>query len=63
LALDTQKLDAFMGRFVGDLGATLHAGMVVLGERLGLYRALAEGPQTSAELAENTGTDERYLRE
>lgn len=63
MALDMQRLDAFMGRFIGDLGATLHAGMVVIGERLGLYKALAEGPQTSAELAANTGTDERYVRE
>jgi len=63
MALDMQKLDAFMGRFVGDLGATFHAGMVVIGERLGLYKALAEGAQTSAELAANTGTDERYVRE
>jgi SAM-dependent methyltransferase len=63
MAVDMQKLDAFMARFVGDLGAAFHAGMVVIGERLGLYKALAEGPQTSAELAANTGTDERYVRE
>ena len=63
MALDMQKLDAFMGRFVSDLGATFHAGMVVIGERLGLYKALAEGPQTAAELAANTGTDARYVRE
>jgi SAM-dependent methyltransferase len=52
-----------MGRFVGDLGAAVHAGMVVIGERLGLYKALAAGPATSAELAAKTRTDERYLRE
>jgi len=63
MALDMDKLNAFVGRFVGDLGATVHAGMVVIGERLGLYKALAAGPMTSSELARKTGTDERYLRE
>src|SRR5690606_24126924 len=48
---DPRKLDAFMGRFVGDLGAAYHAGMVVIGEKLGLYKALADGPSTSDELA------------
>jgi ubiquinone/menaquinone biosynthesis C-methylase UbiE len=57
------KLNAFVGQFVNDLGAAGHAGMVVIGERLGLYKALAEGPMTSAELAAKTKTDERYLRE
>jgi SAM-dependent methyltransferase len=63
MTLDMDKLNAFVGRFVGDLGAAGHAGMVVIGERLGLYKALAAGPVTSAELAAKTGTDERYLRE
>lgn len=63
MALDMDKLNAFVGRFVTDLGAAVHAGMVVIGERLGLYKALAAGPMTSAELAAQTGTDERYLRE
>ena len=63
MALDPQKLDAFMGKFVGDLGAALHAGTVVLGEQLGLYKALAEKPMTSAELAAKTSTSERYVRE
>jgi SAM-dependent methyltransferase len=57
------KLNAFVGQFVGDLGAAVHAGMVVIGEKLGLYKALATGAMTSAELAAKTGTDERYLRE
>ena len=61
--LDMDKLHAFIGQFVGDLGAAGHAGMVVIGERLGLYKALASGPMTSSELAARTGTDERYLRE
>jgi SAM-dependent methyltransferase len=63
MALDTEKLNAFLGQFVTDLGAAVHAGMVVIGERLGLYKALAGGPMTSSELAAKTGTDERYLRE
>ena len=63
MAVDTEKLNAFLGKFVGDLGAAVHAGMVVIGEKLGLYKALAKGATTSAELAAKTGTDERYLRE
>src|SRR3974390_758827 len=62
-AIDMNKLNAFIGQFVTDLGASVHAGMVVSGEKLGLYKALAAGPVTSAELAAKTGTDERYLRE
>ncbi|HZU30849.1 MAG TPA: class I SAM-dependent methyltransferase [Candidatus Angelobacter sp.] len=61
--LDMDMLNAFIGRFVGDLGAAVHAGMVVIGEKLGLFKALAEKPMTSAELAAKTRTDERYLRE
>jgi SAM-dependent methyltransferase len=53
-----------MDRFVADLGATISAGNVVIGDKLGLYRALAEaGPLTPAELAARTGTAERYVRE
>ena len=63
MSIDPQKLDAFLGKFVGDLGAAMHAGTVVLGEQLGLYKALAAGPMTSAELAEKTSTSERYVRE
>lgn len=63
MALDMDKLNAFVGQFVGDLGAAVHSGMVVIGEKLGLYKALAEGPVNSAELAAKTKTDERYVRE
>jgi SAM-dependent methyltransferase len=63
MALDMDKLNVFVGQFVGDLGATVHSGMVVIGEKLGLYKALAEGPLNSAELAAKTKTDERYVRE
>ena len=62
-APDMNKLNAFIGQFVNDLGASVHAGMVVIGEKLGLYKALAAGPISPAELAAKTGTDERYLRE
>jgi SAM-dependent methyltransferase len=62
-ALDMVKLNAFIGQFVTDLGAAVHAGMVVIGEKLGLYKTLARGPMGPAELAARTETDERYLRE
>ena len=62
-ALNMDKLNSFIGQFVSDLGASVHAGMVVIGEKLGLYKALAEGPVTASELAAKTRTDERYLRE
>jgi 2-polyprenyl-3-methyl-5-hydroxy-6-metoxy-1,4-benzoquinol methylase len=62
--IDPSKLDAFMGRFVGDLGSAMSAALVVLGDRLGLYKAMADGkPVTAAELAQATGTQERYVRE
>src|ERR1700744_2878261 len=61
--INMNKLNAFIGQFVSDLGAAVHAGMVVIGEKLGLYKALAAGALTPAELAKKTNTDERYLRE
>jgi len=62
--INANDLHEFMGRFVGDLGATLSAALVLVGEKLGLYRALAgAGPTTPDELAARTGTDERYIRE
>jgi hypothetical protein len=61
--LDMNKLNAFVGQFVTDLGAAVHAGMVVIGEKLGLYKALADGAMNPAELAAKTKTDERYVRE
>lgn len=61
--VDMSKLNAFIGQFVADLGAAAHAGMVVVGEKLGLYKALAGESLGSAELAAKTKTDERYLRE
>jgi SAM-dependent methyltransferase len=62
--LDPGKLDEFLGKMVGDIGAACTGALVVLGDRLGLYKALAKaGPSTPAELAEATGSRERYVRE
>lgn len=62
--MDEQKLEAFMGQAVGDLGAAISGLMVHMGDELGLYKAMAgAGPMTSAKLAEKTGCDERYVRE
>jgi len=59
-----EALQALLGRLVGEVGAVFTAPLVVMGERLGLFRALAAGgPKTSAELADATGTFERYVRE
>jgi SAM-dependent methyltransferase len=63
-AIDTDKLMGFVFRAVDEVGATLNTALVVMGDRLGLYRAMAgAGPLTPAELAERTGTAERYVRE
>ena len=61
--IDQDKLMDFLHRFVGDLGAAMAAGNVVVGDRLGLYRALAAGPLLPSELAERTGTAARYVDE
>jgi 2-polyprenyl-3-methyl-5-hydroxy-6-metoxy-1,4-benzoquinol methylase len=62
--VDLDKLQQFVFRAVGEVGATLNAALVVMGDKLGLYRALAgAGPLTPDELAERTGTAERYVRE
>lgn len=53
----------FVHKFVGDLGATIGAGGVVIGDRLGLYRGLNAGPSLPEELAERTGTAPRYVEE
>ncbi len=63
MSVDMNKLNTFIGQFVGDLGAAVHTGMVVIGEKLGLYKALSSEPMTSSELADKTSTDERYVRE
>jgi 2-polyprenyl-3-methyl-5-hydroxy-6-metoxy-1,4-benzoquinol methylase len=64
MAIDQDKLHAFLGRAIVDFGATFSAALIRIGDKLGLYKALAKfGPQTSAELAKATGTTERYIRE
>jgi SAM-dependent methyltransferase len=64
MTINEEKLNAFLGKVVGDVGATMSAALVVIGDRLGLYKALAAGgPQTPAELAKKTETAERYVRE
>jgi SAM-dependent methyltransferase len=64
IALNEDKLQAFLDRAFTDLAASYGGVMVSLGDRLGLYRALAgAGPLTSAELAERAGCAERYVRE
>jgi SAM-dependent methyltransferase len=64
MTVDPAKLNEFAGKMVGDLGAAISAALVVVGDRLGLYKDLAKGgPATSEELAKRTGTAERYVRE
>jgi len=63
MAIDEAKLNEFMGNFVHDLGAVMHAATIVVGDQLGLYKSLAEGPATAEQLAGRTETDARYLRE
>ena len=63
MAIDNDKLNEFLGKFVTDLGATVAAGNVVIGHRLGLYKALAAAPATAGELAAHTQTSPRYVAE
>jgi len=61
--MNEEKLNAFLGKAINDLGAAVSAVLISLGDSLGYYRALASGPLTPAELAKRTGTHERYTRE
>ncbi len=63
MPVDEQRLNAFLGKAVGDLGAAVSAVLVSIGDELGFYRALAAAPLTAGELAAKTGTNERYVRE
>jgi SAM-dependent methyltransferase len=64
MGIDQAKLQEFVGKAIGDLGSALTAALVVIGDKLGLYKALAQaGPSAPAELAARTGTTERYVRE
>jgi SAM-dependent methyltransferase len=62
--VDQARLQEFMGKIVNDLGATWSTVLVIIGDKLGLYKAMADSkPITAAELASRTGTTERYIRE
>ena len=62
--IDRSKLEEFMMKAVGDMASSLGAMMIILGDRLGLYKAMAKsGPITSEELSTQTNTAERYIRE
>ena len=62
IGIDQSKLEAFVGQAVADSATTISSALVVIGDKLGLYRALANaGPLTPEELAAGTGTDERYV--
>jgi SAM-dependent methyltransferase len=64
MAINEAKLNEFMGKALGDIGAAMSAALVVIGDKLGLYKAMAgAGPLTPDELARRTRTAERYVRE
>lgn len=64
MVVNQDRLNEFLGKAVGDIGAAMSANLVLIGDRLGLYKALAKmGPVTPAELAKATKTAERYVRE
>jgi 2-polyprenyl-3-methyl-5-hydroxy-6-metoxy-1,4-benzoquinol methylase len=64
VSINEQKLHELLGKGVSDFGATFHAALVAIGDKLGLYKGLAAGgAQTPGELAKRTGTTERYVRE
>ena len=64
MAVDETRLHELLGKMVNDMGAAAVAPLVIVGDKLGLYKALAnDGPLTSDELADRTGTTERYVRE
>ena len=61
---DMQKLDALVGRLVGDVGAAMSGALVVLGDKVGIFKAMADGTLMSVkDIAAKTGVKERYLRE
>ena len=64
LNVDENKLNAFMAKALADMGGAINTSLILIGDRLGLYKAMAgAGAMTSGELAEKTGTTERYVRE
>jgi 2-polyprenyl-3-methyl-5-hydroxy-6-metoxy-1,4-benzoquinol methylase len=63
MAVDEEKLAPFLDRAMTDLGSAMSAVLMLIGDELGLYAALAQDKLSSTELAERTGTNERYVRE
>jgi hypothetical protein len=64
LNINEEKLNQFMGKALGEMGAAINSALIILGDRLGLYKAMAgAGAMSPAELAAKTGTTERYVRE
>lgn len=63
MSVNEDRLNAFLGKAVGDLGAAISAALVSIGDELGFYKVLAEGPLSASELAKRTETNERYVRE
>ena len=62
--VNPDKLNSFIGKMLGDVGAAMNASLMLIGDKLGLYKTLAaKGPMNSSELAKATGTSERYVRE
>ena len=64
MEVNEERLNSFMGKMIGDVGAAMNASLMLLGDKLGLYKALAQGgPMNPAALAKVSGTAERYVRE
>lgn len=64
MELNEEKLNAFLGKMVTEMGAAANGALIIMGDKLGLYKALAaNGPMTSEQLSEKTATTERYVRE
>src|SRR5262245_30330570 len=61
--INEDRMHQFLGKVVGDLGASLSTALGYIGQKLGLYKALAEAPLTAAELEQRSNTNERYVRE
>lgn len=64
MTLNEERLNTFMAKMLDDVGAAMNASLLLLGDKLGLYKAMAEGGSMSpSELAQATETNERYVRE
>jgi SAM-dependent methyltransferase len=62
--IDPEKLNQLLHQAVSDMAASMHSALILIGDKLGLYRAMADGtPMTAGDLARRTGTTERYVRE